>query len=507
MILFNPLFYSDNFNRKAMQRSLFLFILYSVAIITSGQNADHKSGITVVSYLLRDRAVVIDSLVLRKCMYVEFKTGHSISEVKGSAAIGTLSYNGGALARDTAWLFDEAAGNLGFNLPYVIPEGAYRLEIQIVNSKGKILDSLSEEYDRSDLKPYFNREIQFWDFTTPYAHLECSGYGNITYHFNSNKLLTDLKEIEISARMNSDNDLPGIAEAVLNGYSLGKFAVPAGDAEKSVVRWQIQNPDILKSMTLQKGENQLRFIIRPEKGYSGMGLRIYSYKNSSDEKIDRELPITLSVKSGMSLQKDEFRIPVWGLEGEHITSKFKIPAPDKFMQAENIKDESSLEINPEDVNQGYVVFTRNFQRYVYPWTIPSDTERINILNVRMSRNDFEPVTFGIYPIRDLGNVKVSVSDLTGPSGKTIPSENVLIQVAKIMKIRTGEGNRYQLVPRLLERSDNTEIPISYTTRFWLTVHTDSLTLKGNYNGSVQISTEKEGAKTIPFTIEVMPVTL
>jgi hypothetical protein len=493
--------------RKTFHKSFLLFILCSVTIITSGQNKDQKSGITVVSYLLRDRAVVIDSLVLRKCMYVAFKTNHSISEVKGSAANGTLINNGSVLARDTAWLFDEAAGNLGFNLPYVIPEGAYRLEMQIVNTKGKILDRFSEEYDRADLKPYFNREIQFWDFTTPYAHLECSGYGNITYHFNSNKLLTDLQEVEISARINSDNDLPGLVEVLLNGTTIGKFPLPAGQAEKSIVRWQTQNPDILKDITLKKGENQLSFVMRPEEGNDGMGLRIYSYKNSSDLKIDREIPITLAVKCGTSQQKTEFHIPVWGEEGEHITSKFNIPAPDKFTQVLNIKDESNLFINKEDVDQGYVLFARNFQRNVYPWTIPADSERINTLKVKMSRNDFEPVTFGIYPIRNLGNVKVSVSDLTSLSGKTIPSENVLIQVARIMKIRTGEGSNYSLIPRLLDRSDHTEIPLAYTTRFWLTVHADSFAIPGIYKGSIQIIAEYENAKAIPFTIEVLPVTL
>ena len=130
-----------------------------------------------------------------------------------------------------------------------------------------------------------------------------------------------------------------------------------------------------------------------------------------------------------------------------------------------------------------------------------------MLGIEMSRNDFEPVTFGIYPIRDLGEVKVSVSDLTGPSGSIIPSGNILVQLVRNMKIRTGEGNTYQLIPRLLDRTDQGNIPIGYTTRFWLHVHADSLTLPGKYQGTIQIKPEKEAGSIIPLTVEVLPVTL
>lgn len=129
-------------------------------------------------------------------MYVAFKTIHPISEVKGSATTGTLSHLCVVLARDTTWLL---------------------------------------------MKPQAS-----WDFTTPYAHLECAGYGIITYHFKSNKSLSDLKGIEVVARMNSDNDLPGLTEVLLNGTSLGKFQLPAGDTAKTVVRWKAENHKILK---------------------------------------------------------------------------------------------------------------------------------------------------------------------------------------------------------------------------------------------------------------------
>ena len=494
-----------------MKRYWYQFILLLAFCVLNGQlycqNNQARTSISVVSYLLRDRAVIVDSLVMRKCMYIAFKTGHPLSEVRRCAVAGTLSKQGKVMSRDTTWLYDEAAGNLGFNLPYLIPDGIYQLEIKIINPAGKVLDTFTTEYDRADLKPYFNREIQFWDFTTPYAHLECSGYGIITYHFNSKKAFDGLKKVEISARMNSDNNLPIPAEVVLNGTSLGKFILPTGGDEKSIVNAIFEKAEILKSTAIRQGENQLTFLINPEAGYEGMGLRIYSHKNSTDPAVGPEIPITLSV-SGLSEDKPEtFIIPVWGEEGEHITSKFSIPVPANFSQIPPEIRKSDLSLKKEDIDKGYIVFQRHFMKYVYPWDIPAENERVSTLGLRMSRNDFEPLTFCIYPIRNLGDVKVSVSDLTGPDGKKIPSGSILVQVVRNMKIRTGEGNSYRLIPRLLDRADHTNIPLSYTTRFWLTVHADSLTIPGKYEGTVRIRPEMEAEKILPITVEILPINL
>ena len=107
-------------------------ILYTVRTIISGQ---------VFQWFptcLRDRAVIIDSLVMRKCLYVAFRTGHPLSEIRSCAAAGTLSHQGIVMARDTTWIYDEPAGNLGFNLPFEIPGGIYSLEINLINREGKV---------------------------------------------------------------------------------------------------------------------------------------------------------------------------------------------------------------------------------------------------------------------------------------------------------------------------------------------------------------------------------
>ena len=125
----------------------------------------------------------------------------------------------------------------------------------------------------------------------------------------------------------------------------------------------------------------------------------------------------------------------------------------------------------------------------------------------MGQNDFEPLTFSLYPVRDLGDVRVSVSDLDGPGGNKISSRHVQVHVVKTMKKRSGSSGEYRLVPRLLDRSNHANIPIDQTTRFWLTVHADSTVLPGSYSGSILIDADREDPSTIPVSIVVLPIKL
>ena len=243
-------------------KSLLLTLLVAFSGIAYSQQGNPETTITVPSYLLRDRAIVLDSLVMKKMVYIAFKSSLPLSKIKEGAALGKLSHQEGLMAYDTAYLFDEAAGNLGFSLPYQIPEGNYLLEIKIINSKGKELDIYSGNFERSELQPYFNRYIQFWDFTSPYAHLDCRGFGNISYHFNSNKPLTGLQNLGISARMSSGSDLPGLIEVQLNGISLGEFNLPGGNSTPAIVNWQVNDDDILSNLAIKKGGNQISFVLQ-----------------------------------------------------------------------------------------------------------------------------------------------------------------------------------------------------------------------------------------------------
>jgi hypothetical protein len=479
-----------------------------LAALVSGSLQPLYSEITVVSYHLRDRAVSLDSLVMRKRAIFGFKSSVALSKLKGRAVAGELSYGGRVMARDTTYFFDQAAGNLGFSLPFEIPDGAYQLNIRIVETNGTLLDSYSGSFDRKQLRPYFMRGINFWDFTKPYAHFECSGYGELTYRFRS-MVYAKPRILEVSARMLSDNSFPVKTKLSVNGVELGVFELPAAERGKvpQVVTWRVDDAEVLAGLAINPGKNSLEFAIPKELNPKGMGIRIYAQKNTTDPAIEDAVPVTIRWAEGVGKPWHAVvTVPVWGEEGEHITTSFSPTELTGFTEEKIEEEQEPLPLNNLDVRRGYVVFRKPYLSYVYPWTIPTDQERVESLDLRMARNDFEPLNFAVYPIRELGETRVSVDDLQGPGGSVITSDNVVVHVAKSVKVRT-RATSYRLIPRLLERTDRACLPVDYTTRFWLTLHADNNTAPGIYRGLVRISPEKEQPVEVPLSVEVLPITL
>jgi len=486
-------------------RWLFAAVLAALFI---GFPATLRSEIKVVSYLLRDRAVVLDSMVMRKTAFFAFKSSKKLSEIKGSAMAGALSHDGKVMSRDTTWIFDEAAGNLGFSLPYEIPDGIYHLEIKNVSPAGLELDSYSGDFKREELQTFFKRTINYWDYTTPYGHLQCAGYGYITYTFNSDIQLKP-GYLELTARMSSDSDFPVKASLSLNGVDLGKFELPSGEeaGPPKKVTWRVDDRNILSRASISTGKNTFTLAIDRENNTRGMGLRIFSKKNVPDPAIEDGVPIILKAGTGEGKGGEKvYTVSVWGVEGEHVNSDFVIPFRARFIHELPEEREKPLLLGKNDVRRGYVVFQRHYLRYVYPWTIPQEGERIDSLGMQASRNDFEPLTFAVYPLRDLGRVRVKVEDFQGPGGAVIPGNQVEIFAARTLKIRSG-GSSYRLKPRLLDRANEPCVPIDYTTRFWLTVHVPENTVPGKYRSIIRIEPEKEPAAELPLDLEVLPITL
>jgi len=65
---------------------------------------------------------------------------------------------------------------------------------------------------------------------------------------------------------------------------------------------------------------------------------------------------------------------------------------------------------------------------VYPHTRPLAHERIEALVAFAAPGEFEPVTFALYPVRSLRNLKVRVMSLTSSSGE-IPARCVDVRLA------------------------------------------------------------------------------
>lgn len=179
----------------------------------------------------------------------------------------------------------------------------------------------------------------------------------------------------------------------------------------------------------------------------------------------------------------------------------------QFLEVEQVKEDDKFVPSQTEVKRGYEIFQRSPLTYVYSYTRPERKELIESLNLRMAGNDYELLTFSIYPLRDLGNVSVSMSDLRGNS-YSIPKECVeIFHIGEVQStIGLPEGT-YQNLPTLLIPGFKASIKKDKCKRFWMTIRAKDNIPPGMYRGEVEIIPEV-GEKTIlPISVEIVPITL
>ncbi len=168
----------------------------------------------------------------------------------------------------------------------------------------------------------------------------------------------------------------------------------------------------------------------------------------------------------------------------------------------------SCEPTEAERSRGFVVFQRDWMDDVYYNDRPDDGERVEKLTASAFAGEYEPVTFCILPLRDRGDVSVTVSDLNLSREDSIPAECVDVGYVQYRVSRvTMEGSVYTIRPRLIVPKEFVAATRDITRRFWLTVKVPADSPPGVYRGSVRIFSKLVGPTTVPLEITVRKGTL
>jgi len=160
-----------------------------------------------------------------------------------------------------------------------------------------------------------------------------------------------------------------------------------------------------------------------------------------------------------------------------------------------------------DRRRGFVVFQRDVMRDVSYNDTPWKREVGNLLRGEAFAGEYEPVTATLVPLRDLGTVKVTVGDLTGPAA-TIPAAAIdLGYVSYRISRVTGDGTVYTIIPRLIMPGGVVNMPQRLSRRFWLTVRTPTDARPGVYKGTITIRAENGETAALPLEFRVRAGTL
>jgi hypothetical protein len=312
-------------------------------LILLGSVSCTKATVNIQSYILRNRVIVLDQVLMKKALYVSFSINKSTRQAEKLSVQGLL-LNGDRIVSETFLrALGERNGNLVFDLPYQIPDGPYTIRIDALTEKKERVASGSVTVERSDLKRVFDprrkNSVSFFE--------------------------------EIPAR---------------------------------------KEPEIVK--------------------------------------------------------------------------------PSK--QVESI---------------GYMVFSRSPLEYVFPGSRPKKSEMINHLAVRVVRNEFEPVTFSLYPLQNLGTVRISVTDLRGAQ-EIISRDKIGIGYVEMVQETVGvpEG-KFENVPALIRPGDQVDVETGRCRRIWLTIRIDDHVYPGLYKGQITISPQNGVETSLPLEVTVVPISL
>jgi hypothetical protein len=183
---------------------------------------------------------------------------------------------------------------------------------------------------------------------------------------------------------------------------------------------------------------------------------------------------------------------------------------------ENFRELPFVETAPVPVftaaehDRGYILFQRPIMEPVYPNTRPLGHERLDELMAFATPGEFEPITFSIYPTRELRNLKVRVSSLRSEDDD-IPTSNLAVRVVTYWNIRYPRYNSrdtYRRTPELLERVTAHSSPAGECQRWWITMRVPDAAAPGLYRGTVTVWDDGyDSAVVIPVTLRVLGFSL
>jgi len=183
---------------------------------------------------------------------------------------------------------------------------------------------------------------------------------------------------------------------------------------------------------------------------------------------------------------------------------------------ENYKELPFTETAPEpeltvaEKQRGYVLFQRPIMEPVHPNTRPLPYERLQGLTAFGAVGEFEPVTFSVYPIRNLKNFRVQVSALNGPDGTIDASQftSRLVTYWNVGYPRYTSRETYRRLPELLEHVTVHSSPAEECQRWWIRLPIPGDTKPGLYMGKVTVWDDGfEKAVEIPLALRVLDLEL
>ena len=167
------------------------------------------------------------------------------------------------------------------------------------------------------------------------------------------------------------------------------------------------------------------------------------------------------------------------------------------------EENGSYSPSPEELKKGFTVFTRRYDEYVYPNTLPKKEQITNAVKCSAAPGEYEPVMFLVYPHKGISEITASCSGLISAENKTIPKENINISYMKYDMegdFKTMICRNKWLLPGACDAVAGVPRP------FLVTVKIPEDAEAGNYSGKILLNLDGE-KEELGLSVEVYPFKL
>ena len=156
--------------------------------------------------------------------------------------------------------------------------------------------------------------------------------------------------------------------------------------------------------------------------------------------------------------------------------------------------------NAQPLGNKVLLFQRHYLNDIQATDWPQSNELANQLNVQLARDEYEPLTLGIYA-RQAMRLTQAQLDLPGLATQAF-------SVRYKLQRATSDGSRYSNAPLLLDDlSLPLDIAAGQSRRLWFTVHAPADFAPTQVTGTLKLAFADGSSSKLPVTVKVLPFKL
>ena len=172
----------------------------------------------------------------------------------------------------------------------------------------------------------------------------------------------------------------------------------------------------------------------------------------------------------------------------------------------------ALSPTPAERDRGYVHFLRHQHDLLTPDSVPLPSETGDKLAAFGTPGETVQFAVGLYPLKDLKGVSVSLGDLKDAAGNVaIPGRQAELRLASYRPMTPVTSNHaecfHYVGPGVLLRAEPIDVPEGFPRQWWIGLTIPKGTPAGLYRAPVTFKVAGKAASTVQVAVRVLPFAL